>query len=309
MSTRSFSSLVAQLNEAQAKAVRSMGFPPFLKVNMKQIPRKFSNLYASNFQMGRSFQSQHLTCIQPWVDDEYDELHNAWLKEWKLQKNAPELTQMPEFILAQKDGGKSFKRNFIIYLVNSFFSRSKNRYYSNPTVPLDKPNGQAEIPGDTLVLDANIIVEKEDYSENVVLDQPKSITKKDHSMPSYSLRLGLTPQNTSVPDLNTTAVNRELSVKKSAEKKPKEGDEHASKKGETTGSKVQSPHNAKEPAGQSKQALQPVEQNEGSPSTSSKQVTTNSRKPKLIKEVLPEKHDEKHLGAARTPETLVEVRP
>jgi len=39
------------------------------------------------------------------MDDEYDEVQAAWLKEWKLQKNAPELTRMPEFILAQKGGG------------------------------------------------------------------------------------------------------------------------------------------------------------------------------------------------------------
>jgi len=33
-----FSSLVAQLNEGQTEAVRSMGFVSFLKVNLKQIP-------------------------------------------------------------------------------------------------------------------------------------------------------------------------------------------------------------------------------------------------------------------------------
>ena len=35
---------------------------------------------------------------------------------------------MQEFILAENDGGKSFKRTFIIYLVNYFFSKPKNRY-------------------------------------------------------------------------------------------------------------------------------------------------------------------------------------
>ncbi|KAJ8419971.1 hypothetical protein Cgig2_015294 [Carnegiea gigantea] len=120
----------------------------------------------------------------------------------------------------------------------------------------------------------------------------------------------LVPQNIFVPDLSTTAINEddvieddddgapfrillrstsqvicELSVKKSTEKKPKEGYEPASKKGE------------------------PVEQNKGSRRASSEQVTTDSRKPKLTKEVLPEKYDEKRLGDIRTPKKLEEVGP
>jgi len=70
---------------------------------------------------------------------------------------------------------------------------------------------------------------------------------------------------------NTSQVSRELSVRKPAEKNPKEGDEPASKKGEvrkksikskkqtlqeqTTNSKVPFPHNVEEPPGQSKQVL------------------------------------------------------
>ncbi|KAJ8420502.1 hypothetical protein Cgig2_024707 [Carnegiea gigantea] len=42
MTMRSFSSVVAQLTEAQAEVVKSMGFASFLKVNQKQIPGKFS---------------------------------------------------------------------------------------------------------------------------------------------------------------------------------------------------------------------------------------------------------------------------
>jgi len=58
MTTRSFSSLVAQLNKAQIEVVRSMTFVSFLKANLKQIPGKFlellvdtliPTLYASNF--------------------------------------------------------------------------------------------------------------------------------------------------------------------------------------------------------------------------------------------------------------------
>jgi len=64
------------------------------------------------------------------MDDKYDEVHATWLKEWKLQKNAPELTRMLKFILAEKDEGESFKRNFTTYSVNCFFNGPKNRYYS-----------------------------------------------------------------------------------------------------------------------------------------------------------------------------------
>ncbi|KAJ8419866.1 hypothetical protein Cgig2_008440 [Carnegiea gigantea] len=134
------------------------------------------------------------------------------------------------------------------------------------------------VKADTLVSDASIIVEKEEHYEDVVLDQPKSITKEDRSMPSYSICLGLSqpdsqspvPQNTFVPNPSIAAVNEDDGIEdgnagaplrftlrntSQLRKKPKEGDEPASKKGETTGSKVPSPHNAKEPAGQSKQAL------------------------------------------------------
>ncbi|KAJ8427308.1 hypothetical protein Cgig2_032957 [Carnegiea gigantea] len=52
-------------------------------------------------------------------------------------------------------------------------------------------------------------------------------------------------------------------------------------------------------------ARQPVEQNKGSPRASSEQVATDSRNPKLTKAVQPEKHDEKHLSAARNPEKVV----
>jgi len=42
MTMHSFSFVVPQFNEAQAEAIRSMGFASFLKVDMKQIPGKFS---------------------------------------------------------------------------------------------------------------------------------------------------------------------------------------------------------------------------------------------------------------------------
>ncbi|KAJ8445639.1 hypothetical protein Cgig2_018580 [Carnegiea gigantea] len=211
---------MAQLNGAQVEAVRSMGFASFLKVDVKRIPGKFSKWLMEGFDPydvcfrlpdGQQFLiiafNEHATLDIPFEGNENhrnDQVFDG-------RRNAPELTRMPEFILAQKDGGESSKRNFIIYLVNCFFSGPKNCYRSksilkylkdkanndlyapsfSPTVPLDKPDGEVEIPINKLVFDSSIIVEKEEHREDVVLDQPKSITKKDHSMPSYSLGLGL----------------------------------------------------------------------------------------------------------------------
>ncbi|KAJ8422212.1 hypothetical protein Cgig2_000290 [Carnegiea gigantea] len=49
MTTCSFSSMVAQLKEAQIEAVRSMGFTSFLKIDVKQIPMKFSKWLVESF--------------------------------------------------------------------------------------------------------------------------------------------------------------------------------------------------------------------------------------------------------------------
>ncbi|KAJ8421090.1 hypothetical protein Cgig2_025553 [Carnegiea gigantea] len=133
--THPFSSLVAQLIEAQTEAVRSMRFTSF---NLNQMLVKFSKwLGEHKYETGRSFSvitfDVYITVGVPFegtliveitkssMDEEYDE---------KIDHSAPELTQIPEFILAKKDEGESFKRNFIVYLVNCFFNRAKNRYCS-----------------------------------------------------------------------------------------------------------------------------------------------------------------------------------
>ncbi|KAJ8433393.1 hypothetical protein Cgig2_019183 [Carnegiea gigantea] len=58
MTKRSFSSTVAELNKAQTEAVKMMGFASFLRVDLKQISRKFSkwlakdcNPYAVSFRL------------------------------------------------------------------------------------------------------------------------------------------------------------------------------------------------------------------------------------------------------------------
>ncbi|KAJ8425626.1 hypothetical protein Cgig2_024281 [Carnegiea gigantea] len=76
------------------------------------------------------------------MDEEYDKVHATWFNECKIEHNAPELTRMPEFSVAKKVRGKSFKRNFIIYLVNCFFSGPKNCYCSKSIVKYVKDVNQ-----------------------------------------------------------------------------------------------------------------------------------------------------------------------
>ncbi|KAJ8421369.1 hypothetical protein Cgig2_025252 [Carnegiea gigantea] len=148
----SFSSMMARLNEAQIEAIRSMGFASFLKVDLKQIPGKFSKWLVESFDphsasfvrsKGQRFIvtvfDVYVTLVLPIggskimeitrssADEEYNEVHAVWLKEWKIEHNTLELTYLPEFILVKKDSGESFMRNFIIYLVNCFFSGPKSR--------------------------------------------------------------------------------------------------------------------------------------------------------------------------------------
>ncbi|KAJ8429728.1 hypothetical protein Cgig2_024980 [Carnegiea gigantea] len=128
------------LNEAQAEAVRSMCFAPFLKVDVNQIPGKFFKWLVESFDLYAKFLvtafnvhailgvplggTEIIEITKSSMDDEYDEKANNDL-------------YAPSFSLI---------------------------------VPLDKPDGEAEIPGDTLVFDASIIVEKEEHLEDVVLD-------------------------------------------------------------------------------------------------------------------------------------------
>ncbi|KAJ8434824.1 hypothetical protein Cgig2_033546 [Carnegiea gigantea] len=267
MSTHSFSCPVALLNEAQTKAVRSMRFASFLKDDLKHIPGKSSKWlvesfdpYAVCFRLldGQKFPiiafNVYVTLGVPLggieiikitkssMNEEYNETEEPLL-QFILDKLINSVRHYKESTVAKGKGNND--------LCASSFS---------PTLPLDKPDGEAEIPGDTLLSDSSIIIEKEEQREDVVLDQPKSIMKKNDS-----ISLGLSqpdnqspvPQTTFVPDLstagvneddgieddddgaplrfplkNTSQVNCELNIKKAAKKKPKEGDKPSSKKGE-----------------------------------------------------------------------------
>ncbi|KAJ8424215.1 hypothetical protein Cgig2_033099 [Carnegiea gigantea] len=158
-----------------------MRFVSFLKVDLKQIPRKLLEwlvdtlilmLYASDFQMGKSFKSHHLMgrkiieITKSLMDKEYDEVNVVWLKEWKINQNALELTRMLEFILANKDRGENFKRNFIIYLVNYLFNGSKSCYCNKSVLKYIKDMNQiASLDWCQFVLD-KLINSVSQYKEN-----------------------------------------------------------------------------------------------------------------------------------------------
>ncbi|KAJ8429729.1 LOW QUALITY PROTEIN: hypothetical protein Cgig2_024981 [Carnegiea gigantea] len=142
----SIHSLSSMLNEAQTTAIRSIRFASFLEFS-KWLVDSFDHYFTSFMLLdGQRFVvttfDAYMTLGVPIggreimdssrssMDEEYDEMHAAWVKERKIEHTAPELTRMLEFILAKKDGGERFKRYFMIYLVNCFFSRPKNCYCS-----------------------------------------------------------------------------------------------------------------------------------------------------------------------------------
>ncbi|KAJ8437686.1 hypothetical protein Cgig2_028624 [Carnegiea gigantea] len=76
-----------------------------------------------------------------------------------------------------------------------------------PTLSVHRPDNEDQTSGVALVIDASVTVEKEDHREDVVLDQPNNVIKKDDSIPSYSLRLGLSQPDTQSP--RTAGVNED----------------------------------------------------------------------------------------------------
>ncbi|KAJ8419817.1 hypothetical protein Cgig2_011749 [Carnegiea gigantea] len=200
MSTRSFASLMAQLNEAQAEAVRSMRFASFLKVDLKQIPGKFSkwlvesfDLYAVCFRLPNG-QKFPVTAFNVYVslgvpfggreiieitksstDEEYDEnlYYSASILKYVKDVNQIAFLDQCQFILDKLITSiRHYKESTATKGLQSKHKANNDLCAPSfsPTVSLHKPNCEAQIPRDTLVVDASIIVEKEDHHEDVVLD-------------------------------------------------------------------------------------------------------------------------------------------
>ncbi|KAJ8426636.1 hypothetical protein Cgig2_020572 [Carnegiea gigantea] len=283
-------------------------------------------------------------------------------------------------------GRESFKRNFIIYLVNCFFNGSKNRccskslliYIKNvnwiasldwfqfvldklinsqpnkddgsppfsPTLVLREPDIEAQILIITSVAEASVSIKREDYREKVLMDQAKKEMNKDNSMPSFTLGLGPSqldnqssvPQTTSVLNPNTDGEmhdtneddddgtllrrNPDLSIKKLTKNKSKEVDKPSSKKGDdrsptikikkptsSSGQKMTSSTAAKHAVKYKNESLRADSEQKATDGSKPKLTAKTRPEPKVNKEVLAEKDDEKHVGAAITPEKSKEIGP
>ncbi|KAJ8427419.1 hypothetical protein Cgig2_013663 [Carnegiea gigantea] len=183
MSMHSFSSLVAQLNEAQAEAVRSMGFASFLKVDVKQIPRKFSKhkFSAATF-------SVYAILGVPLGGTETIEITKSSTDEDKsILKYVKDVSHICQFILdklimsvknykestATKGAVIDPQTTYVEYQNLQLKQKANNGLCApsfSPILSLYKPDGEAETSRDTLVFDASIIIEKEEHCEDVLLD-------------------------------------------------------------------------------------------------------------------------------------------
>ncbi|KAJ8425623.1 hypothetical protein Cgig2_018408 [Carnegiea gigantea] len=207
MTMHSFSSVVAQFNEAQAEEVRSKGFSSFLKVDLKQILGKFLKLLVE--------------CFDPYT-----------------------------VCFRLLDGQKFTVTTFYVY------------------VTLGVPFGGMEIIQITKSStdeEYDEVRPRSHYCSRTILKFVKDVTQ----IASLDwCQFVLDKLITSVRHYKeSTAVNRELSMKKPAENKSKE-----------------------------------VKQKKQSPRAYGEQQAPDSSKPKLTKEMLSKKDHEKCVGAARTPE-------
>ncbi|KAJ8423661.1 LOW QUALITY PROTEIN: hypothetical protein Cgig2_006240 [Carnegiea gigantea] len=170
----------------------------------------------------------------------------------------------------------------------------------DPTLLLHKPNSEDQISGTTLVADTSVTVEKEDYRKDVVLDQPNNVMKKDDSIPSSNLRLGLSQSDsqsptTSVPDPNTVGVNEDDDNEDDGDGAPLSFPLKNTSQVNHELSTMKSVENMtslllKRVSVGEKMTIAPttkqaVEQKKGSPRADSDQKATDSSRPKLTKEV------------------------
>ncbi|KAJ8444790.1 hypothetical protein Cgig2_032115 [Carnegiea gigantea] len=165
MTMRSFSLLVTQINEVQTEAVISMGFASFLKFS-KWLEESFDPYFIYfGLSDGQKFSATAFD-VYVTLNEEYDEVYAAWLKKWEIDQNPPKLTHMPEFILAKKDSGESFKRNFVIYFVNGFFSGMQNSYFSKSVMKYVTAENQIAFVGRCQLILDKLISSFRHYKES-----------------------------------------------------------------------------------------------------------------------------------------------
>ncbi|KAJ8420795.1 hypothetical protein Cgig2_016838 [Carnegiea gigantea] len=237
-----------------------------------------------------------------------------------------------------KDGSESFKRNFIIYFVNCFFSRPKSRYYSKSILKFIKDVSQiASLDWCEFVMD-KLITSVRHYKEST--DAKGDKTSNDSGAPSFSPTLSLHKLD-SEDQISRTVLVADASV--TIEKEDHHEDVVLAQQTiipsyslwlglSQSDSQSPIPHTTSVPnpstAGfneddgreddddvnrelrvkkLAKIKSKKVEQKKGSPRAYSEQRAPHSRKPKLTKEVLLQKDHDRRVGTTRTLENSKEV--
>ncbi|KAJ8424499.1 hypothetical protein Cgig2_020044 [Carnegiea gigantea] len=186
-----------------------MGFVSFLKVHLKQIPGKLPDAQkfsASTFDvyvtLGVSFHGMQIVEItKSLIDDEYDEVNAVWFKEWMIDQNAWNSLECQ----TEKDEGESFKKNFVIHLVNCFFSGLKNRYCSKSVLKYVKNVNRIALDFSTTIM-KKAIANLHSAHMKFKNIQKKQQPEKHDGGPSFSHTLALHEPDTKAENSATTSV-------------------------------------------------------------------------------------------------------
>ncbi|KAJ8421368.1 LOW QUALITY PROTEIN: hypothetical protein Cgig2_025251 [Carnegiea gigantea] len=332
MSTSSISSAVVQLNEAQAETVRSMQFASFLKVNIKLLDGQKFPVIAFDVcvTLGVPFGGREIMEItKSSTDEEYDE-------NGKLSRMPYNSLECQSSFWPKKTGGESFKRNFIIYLVNCFINGPKNRYYSKSILKYVKEGSQiASLDYSRRYKKSKAAKEDKESSNDGApsfrptltlqkLDSedqflgttsvaapalllkrkttPNDVIKKYDSIPSCSLVLGLNQLDSKIPIPQTTSTPDPNTTKVNED--DVNDDEGALLRFPLKDTSqlncelsIKKPDWNRPKEGDKPLPKRAVEHKKGSPRADGEQPGTDSTKLKLTKEVLPGQDDEKRPAA------------
>ncbi|KAJ8425283.1 hypothetical protein Cgig2_025824 [Carnegiea gigantea] len=156
MSSSGCIGIIAHFNEAQTKAIQEMGFEGFLHLQVTELPGDLCKWLVDRFvpysitlyiskekRIEITLMDVHITLALPIGGKKVEEFYgkypkyatynqvlDAWRKDWNLQDGTPKLTQMPQYILSKINVEESFKRNFVLYMISCFFNGSKNVHCS-----------------------------------------------------------------------------------------------------------------------------------------------------------------------------------
>ncbi|KAJ8430876.1 LOW QUALITY PROTEIN: hypothetical protein Cgig2_011339 [Carnegiea gigantea] len=208
-----------------AESVRSIGFASFLKVDLQQIPGKFSKWLAkSSDPYAMCFKLLDRQKFPATAFDVYvtlgvpfrgSESKNCYYSKFVL-KHVKDIASLDwsQFMLDKLISNiRHYKQ---AKAAKGQPNKDDGGPSSNPTLALHELDSEARILATASVVDATASPKKEDHHENVLMDQAKKEMNKDGSTPSFSLGL----------------VNHDISIKKSTKNKSKARDKVSSKKGD-----------------------------------------------------------------------------